>query len=113
MGVRENRVSVQILTCLSSILVCCDGTQPRLEFPSAFYHVMARGNRRESIFHDDDGRRFFLSTLSEACAMTGWRVHTWVLMGNHHYLFIETAEPNRVAGMSWWPKTSRCVAGRM
>jgi REP element-mobilizing transposase RayT len=72
---------------------------------------MARGNRRESIFHDDDGRRFFLSTLSEACAMTGWRVHTWVLMGNHHYLFFETAEPNRVAGMSWWPKTSRCVAG--
>ena len=39
----------------------------RLEFPGAFYHVMARGNRRESIFHDDDDRRFFLSTLSEAC----------------------------------------------
>jgi hypothetical protein len=33
-------------------------------------------------FHDDDGRRFLLSTLSEACAMTGWRVHTWVLMAN-------------------------------
>ena len=56
----------------------------RLEFPGAFYHVMARGNQRESIFHDDDDRRFFLSTLSEACAMTGWRVHTWVVMGNHH-----------------------------
>ena len=30
---------------------------------------MARGNRRESIFFDDDDRRFFLKTLSEACAM--------------------------------------------
>jgi hypothetical protein len=33
--------------------------QPRIEFPGAFYHVMARGNRCESISHDDDDRRFF------------------------------------------------------
>jgi REP element-mobilizing transposase RayT len=61
---------------------------------------MARGNRRETIFHDDDDRRFFLATLSEACAMTGWRVHAWVLMGNHYHLFIETPEANLVVGMS-------------
>lgn len=66
---------------------------------------MARGNRREAIFHDDDDRRFFLATLSEACAMTGWRVHTWVLMGNHYHLFIETPEANLVAGMSWLQNT--------
>ena len=35
---------------------------------------MARGNRREAIFHDDDDRRFFLATLAEACGMTGRRV---------------------------------------
>ena len=58
----------------------------RIEFPGAYYHVMARGNRRETIFHDDDDRRFFLATLSEACAVTGWRVHAWVLMGNHYHL---------------------------
>lgn len=77
----------------------------RLEFPGAFYHVMARGNRRETIFHDDDDRRFFLATLSEACAMTGWRVHAWVLMGNHYHLFIETPEANLVAGMGWLQNT--------
>ncbi|MCF7734346.1 MAG: transposase [Akkermansiaceae bacterium] len=77
----------------------------RIEFPGAFYHVMARGNRRETIFHDDDDRRFFLATLSEACAMTGWRVHAWVLMGNHYHLFIETPEANLVAGMSWLQNT--------
>ncbi len=77
----------------------------RLEFPGAFYHVMARGNRRESIFHDDDDRRFFLATLAEACGMTGWRVHAWVLMGNHYHLFIETPEANLVAGMSWLQNT--------
>ena len=66
---------------------------------------MARGNRREDIFHDDDDRRFFLHTLSQACEMTGWRVHAWVLMGNHYHLFIQTPEPNLVAGMSWLQNT--------
>jgi putative transposase len=62
----------------------------RIQAAGAFYHVMARGNRREDIFHDDDDRRFFLHTLSQACDMTGWRVHAWVLMSNHYHLFIET-----------------------
>ena len=51
----------------------------RIEYPGAFYHVMARGNRREHIYRDEVDRRFFLQVLSEACEMTGWRVHAWVL----------------------------------
>ena len=39
----------------------------RIQSAGAYYHVMARGNRREDIFHDDDDRRFFLHTLSQAC----------------------------------------------
>lgn len=77
----------------------------RIEFAGAFFHVMARGNRRESIFWDDDDRRFFLKTLSEACGMTGWRLHAWVLMGNHYHLFVETPEPNLVSGMQWLQNT--------
>lgn len=77
----------------------------RLQFPGAHYHVMARGNRREAIFRDDLDRRFFLRTLSEACGKTGWRVHAWVLMGNHYHLFVETPEPNLVAGMAWLQNT--------
>jgi putative transposase len=50
-------------------------------------------------------RRFFLHTLSQACDMTGWLVHAWVLMGYHYHLFIETPEPNLVAGMSWLQNT--------
>jgi len=77
----------------------------RIEYEGAFYHVMARGNRRERIFRDEDDRRFFPKTLSEACGMTGWRVHAWVLMGNHYHLFIETPEANLVAGMQWLQNT--------
>ena len=77
----------------------------RIQAAGAYYHVMARGNRREDIFHDDDDRRFFLHTLSQACERTGWRVHAWVLMGNHYHLFLQTPEPNLVAGMSWLQNT--------
>ncbi|WP_395738710.1 transposase [Prosthecobacter sp.] len=77
----------------------------RIQSAGACYHIMARGNRREAIFHDDDDRRFFLHTLSQACEMTGWRVHAWVLMDNHYHLFIQTPEPNLVAGMSWLQNT--------
>lgn len=77
----------------------------RIEYSGAFYHVMARGNRRENIYLDDDDRRFFLKTLAEACGMTGWRVHAWVLMGNHYHGLIETPEANLVAGMQWLQNT--------
>jgi len=62
----------------------------RVEYSGAFYHVMARGNRCEVIFMDEDDRRFFLHTLTQACERSGWHVHARVLMGNHSHLFIET-----------------------
>lgn len=77
----------------------------RIEYPGAFYHVMARGNRQERIYRDEVDRRFFLQVLGEACQMTGWRVHAWVLMGNHYHLFLETPEANLVAGMQWLQNT--------
>lgn len=77
----------------------------RIEYEGAYYHVMARGNRREAIFLDDEDRKGFLSTVGEACAMTGWRVHAWVLMSNHYHLMIETPEANLVAGMKWLQNT--------
>jgi len=77
----------------------------RIEYPGAFYHVMARGNRREKIFRDDTDRRFFLQTLADACQRTGWRVHAWVLLDNHYHLLIETPQPNLVVGMGWLQNT--------
>ena len=76
-----------------------------MQYPGAVYHVMARGDRREAIFRDDDDRKMFLAALSEACGRTGWKVHAYVLMGNHYHLVIETPEPNLVLGMSWLQNT--------
>jgi REP element-mobilizing transposase RayT len=73
----------------------------RIEYPGAAYHVMARGNQGRAIFEDDKDRQRFLETLGEACEKTGWRVHAYVLMGNHYHLLVETPEANLVAGMKW------------
>jgi REP element-mobilizing transposase RayT len=77
------------------------GRNPRIEFEGAVYHVMSRGNRQEAIFLDDHDNRMFLDTLAEACGRAGWKVHAFVLMGNHYHLLIETPSPNLVDGMRW------------
>lgn len=62
---------------------------------------MARGDGGKAVFETDDDRLIFLSRLGEACASCGWRVHAWVLMGNHFHLLLETPRPNLVEGMKW------------
>src|SRR5213594_210933 len=74
----------------------------RIQYPGAVYHVMNRGDRRESIFHDVDDRQRFIETLGEACGKTGWQVHAYCLMPNHFHLVLETPQPNLVAGMKWF-----------
>jgi REP element-mobilizing transposase RayT len=75
--------------------------KPRVEYAGATYHVMCRGNRQQTVFRDGRDNETFLDTLGEACVRCGWRVHAFVLMGNHYHLLIETPEPNLVAGMQW------------
>ena len=62
----------------------------------------------EALFKDNGYRKLWLETLTEACRKTGWRIHAYVLMGNHH-LLLETPEPNLSAGMKcfWSTYTSR------
>jgi len=76
--------------------------QPRIQYAGAFYHVMARGDRREAIVRTDDDRKLFVATLSEVCAKTGWRIHAWVLLDNHYHLVVETPKANLVDGMKWF-----------
>jgi putative transposase len=75
--------------------------QIRIEYDGAAYHVMARGNQGQAIFADDLDRKVWLETLAEACEKTGWRIHAYVMMGNHYHLLVETPEGNLVAGMKW------------
>jgi putative transposase len=73
----------------------------RLEFAGAFYHVMARGDRREAIVRDDADRATFVRTLAEASVRSGFRIHAFVLMSNHYHLLLETPQANLSRGMGW------------
>jgi len=71
----------------------------RFEYPGAVYHVMTRGDGGKEIFIGQEDHESFLYWLERVCGGHGWRVHAWVLMGNHFHLLLETPEPNLSAGM--------------
>ncbi len=60
--------------------------KPRVEFPGAFYHVIARGNRRAPLFHDDADYEAYLERLERYRQRDGLRCYTYVLVANHVHL---------------------------
>jgi len=74
----------------------------RIEFPGAVYHVISRGNERKAIVRDDADRERRLDWLRRTVPIYGWRLHAFVLMGNHDHLFVETPDANLSAGMQYF-----------
>jgi putative transposase len=77
----------------------------RVEFPGAVYHVMARGNEQREIFRDDQDRRRFLQTLSEAVEQFGLRVYAYCLMSNHYHVVAGTPRANLSRAVGWLQAT--------
>lgn len=71
----------------------------RIEFPGAFYHVTARGDRQEPIYEDNQDRQRFLELLGEVITQFNWICHAYCLMNNHYHLLIETPDGNLTKGM--------------
>lgn len=57
-----------------------------------FYHVLARGNRRATIFHDDADYRAYPERLERYRHRDGVTLHAYVLMPNHLHLLLETTD---------------------
>ncbi len=68
--------------------------RPRILFPGAVYHVMARGNRKAMIVDDDDDRCAFMDTFSRAADDYQVRVYACCLMGTHYHALIDTPRGN-------------------
>ncbi|MBI2089410.1 MAG: transposase [Deltaproteobacteria bacterium] len=66
--------------------------KPRVEFAGAFYHVICRGNQRQTIFHSDVDRSHYLDRLEQYRERYGFTVYAYVLMTNHVHLLIETGK---------------------
>jgi putative transposase len=63
---------------------------------------MARGEGGQDVFEDNHDRLDWLDRVGQCCGRFGWRIHAYVLMGNHYHLLLETPEPNLVVGMKWF-----------
>jgi REP element-mobilizing transposase RayT len=58
-------------------------------YSGALYHVIARGNQRQSIFLDEKDFNTYLSYLSEYKAQFPFLLYAFALMGNHCHLLLE------------------------
>jgi REP element-mobilizing transposase RayT len=71
----------------------------RIEFEGAIYHVIARGNARQDIVHDNDDRRRLLCDLERAVDRFDWELLAFVVLSNHLHLVLKTPRPNLSKGM--------------
>jgi REP element-mobilizing transposase RayT len=63
--------------------------RPRIHFPNAFYHVIARGNQRQDLFLDEKDYLRYLSYLSEYKTRYQFHLYAYALMRNHVHLLLE------------------------
>ncbi len=68
--------------------------KPRVYFPGALYHVIARGNQGQTIFREATDYKLYLKFLREYKEQFDFLLHAYVLMPTHIHLLIETGETN-------------------
>ena len=66
--------------------------KPRVHFPTALYHVIARGNQRQAIFLDERDFRTYLSFLAEYKSKHSFHLYAYALMKNHLHLLMAVEE---------------------
>ncbi|MCK4810045.1 MAG: transposase [Candidatus Omnitrophica bacterium] len=73
----------------------------RIEYPGAFYHVIARGNEKREIFSSESNLERFLEYLAKAYRRYKIKVHAYCLMHNHYHLLVETPYGNLSRSMQY------------
>ncbi len=71
----------------------------RIEYPGAFYHVMAHGNGLQWIYKNNQNMRSFLKILADVKLKYNFLIHAFELMKNHYHILLETPKGNLCKGM--------------
>ena len=56
--------------------------KPRIHYPGAFYHVIARGNDRQKIFRDEEDYQIYLAFLKEYKERYHFILYAYALIGS-------------------------------
>jgi putative transposase len=67
--------------------------------PHGLYHVMSRGNFRQTLFLDDDHFARYVHLLARVTRRRRWIVLDWCLIPNHYHLVIQLTEGGLSDGM--------------
>jgi len=65
----------------------------------AAYHVLNRGQNRQTVFADTDDRRYFRSLLARYRQRFGFRLYHYCLMSNHFHLLLQLHDPRRLSAL--------------
>lgn len=66
--------------------------KPRQWHPGATYHIMARGNHRQPIIHDDSDCAVLVESFRVALERFATMLHSFCIMTNHYHLLVETTD---------------------
>ncbi len=66
----------------------------RIQYPDAWYHVINRGRRGESVFEKKEDYLAFIDLLKDIGDMWNARVAAYCLMSSHYHLLIQTPGAN-------------------
>lgn len=66
----------------------------RIEYEGAHYHVMSRGNRRQTVFTDARDYELFLRRLGQFCRQFEVVPLAYCCMPNHFHLYFRTQQAN-------------------
>ena len=70
------------------------------------YHIINRGNCRESVFHDNYDYEKFLRLLIESKEIYALKIYAYCLMPNHFHLVIYTKYANFLSQAMHWISSS-------
>lgn len=68
------------------------GRKPRLHYPGAISHFIARGNDRQDIFRDDCDRLSFERFLEDGVQRFNHRIHAFCWMTNHVHMAVQVSD---------------------
>jgi putative transposase len=75
---------------------------PRILVQDIPYHVFSRGNNRQTLFHCDDDRLFYLGMLEKAHNKFDFIVYSYVLMSNHFHFLLQMLQKSSLSALMHW-----------
>lgn len=75
---------------------------PRASVGGICYHVLNRGNGRDTVFHKDGDYDAFLKAIGHACVEVQMPVSAWCLMPNHFHLVVRPIEDGDLSRWMHW-----------